>query len=230
MQNNYRKFNKSIVKLLRLIIIISIVTNSIFTCYNLFFINIVRATENSSSEWQIMLNITETDGANDFLILGEKLEASDGKDQFDLPKPPFPQPPYIYSWFTTSLDSPYDILWKDYRGYLDANKIWNLTIIWSSDTSEQTNITISWDKSELDTSGYNSIILIASNNVDMTKENNYQFKANSNEPYNFQISLKNKILNGISNTDEQTTLLILILLIIILIIIIITLYIKKIKK
>ena len=200
-----------------------------FGFYNLFPVTLTTASENNN-DWQILLNITEPNGASDFLIFGEKVEASDGKDQFDLPKPPAPQPPYIYSWFTTSLDSPYNILWKDYRPYSEYNKIWNLTIIWSSDTSEKTNITISWDMSEFENSGYGSIILITSKNVDMIKIKNYQFLANSNVPYIFQISIKDGIFNEKSNTNDQTLLIVLIFIIIVLIILIIIVYIKKFKK
>lgn len=210
-------------------IFIGIAIILIFVFSNSFFICVIKASENNN-DWQILLNFNEPDGSSDYLVFGEKTDASDGKDEFDLPKPPAPQSPYIYSWFVTSLDPPYDILWMDYNKLSDDDKILNFTIIWSSDKSLPTDITISWELSEISASGYDTVELMVPNSIDMKKETSYQFAADINEPYSFQISLKNKTQKDTSNTNEQTFLLYLIFIIIIIAIIIILVYVMKIKK
>jgi len=64
----------------------------------------------------------------------------------------------------------------------------------------------------------------------MLVDSNHLFTANNNEPNNFQIILKNKTSDEISDKNDQTSLLIPMLVIIILIIIIIAIYLIKIKK
>ena len=229
MKTRYRVYFRPVNKLLKLMTIIIFVSSLVFILSNMFFINVTIASKNKT-EWQVTLNISESDGASDTVIFGEKDGASDGQDQYDIPKPPSPQEPYIRSWFTTSLDPPYDTLWEEYRESSDDDKVWNLTIIWFSETTFNTNITISWDVSEVVATGYDSLNLNALNSVDMKVETNYQFTALSILPYTFQIILKNKTTNDSSGTNEQTSLILLTLVIIILIIVIIAIYLMKIKK
>ena len=100
--------------------IIIFVSSLVFILSNMFFINVTTASENKT-EWQVTLNISESNGASDTVIFGEKDGASDGQDQYDIPKPPSPQEPYIRSWFTTSLDPPYDTL-KIYKSVYHRDK------------------------------------------------------------------------------------------------------------
>ncbi len=218
----FDSFHKKAVFIRIAIILIFVFSNSFFFC-------VIKASENNN-DWQIMLSFNEPEGSNDYLVFGEKIDASDDKDKFDLPKPPAPQSPYIYSWFVTSLDTPYDVLWMDYKKLSDDDKIWNFTIIWSSDKSLPTDITISWELSEVSASGYDTFDLLVPNRIDMTKETSYQFTADINEPYSFQISLENKTQKDISSTNEQTFLLYLIFIIMIIAIVAIVIYVKKIKK
>ena len=201
----------------------------IFAVSNSFFFYVIKASENNN-DWQIVLSFNEPEGSSDYLVFGEKIDASDGKDKFDLPKPPTPLSPYIYSWFATSLDIPYDVLWMDYKILSDDDKIWNFTIIWSSDKSLPTDITISWELSEVSASGYDTFDLLVPNSIDMTKETSYHFTADTNEPYSFQISIKNKTQKDMSSTNGQTFLLYLIFIIMIIAIIAIVIYVMKIKK
>ena len=229
MKIRYRVYFRLVNKLLKLMTFIIFVTTLVFILSNIFFINVTIASENNT-EWQVTLNISEPDGASDTVIFGEKDGASNGQDKYDIPKPPVPQAPYIRSWFTTSLDSPYNNLWEEYKVSSDNDNVWNLSIIWISETTLQTDITISWDISEVIASGYDSVNLHTPNIVDMTVETNYKFTALTNLPYAFQIILQNKTTNDSSDTNEQTSLLILTFVIILLIIVIIVVYLKKIKK
>ena len=226
MKSKYKVDNRSINKVLRLAIIILFIISSIFTLSNLFFINNTKASENTV-DWQVTLNIIGSDGTKDTVIFGEKNNASDGKDQEDLPKPPAPQIPYIRASFTTNLEEPYNTLWYDYRALSEDSKTWNLTIIWVSDNSSTTNITISWEISEILPSGYELVYLYTPDIVDMKTNSNYQFTSSNSEPHNFQIILQNKELNGTSDTNDISSTLLIGLIIVIIIIIIIVVYIKK---
>ena len=140
--------------------------------------------------WDVELNLTETSGLKDYVIFGEASNASDGQDSFDVPKPSPPPEPYVYAWFDAGLNEPYNILWRDYRKYPDDFKVWNLSILWASSGDDFTNITISWNSSDLFMSEYNSIILkdITFNfTVDMLTLNNYTYNSTSLIVYDFQI-------------------------------------------
>ena len=225
MESKYRVNNRSINKVLILTTIILLVTSSIFTFFDLFFINNTKASENTM-EWQVKLEITESNGTKDTVVFGEKNNASDGKDQYDEPKPPTPQIPYTRAWFNTDLEEPYKTLWYDYRTLSEDYKLWNLTIICVSENSSKTNIIISWKTSEVLASGYDLIYLYTPDIVDMKTNNNYQFTSSNYEPHNFQIILQNKELNGTSDTNNISSSLI-IGFIITIVIIIIAVYIMK---
>ena len=221
-----RVYYKSVNKTLKLIIIALFVTSSIFTFFNLFFINNTKAFENTA-EWRITLNITESDGTKDTVVFGVKNDASNDQDQYDMPKPPSPQIPYLRAWFNTDLEEPYNTLWEDYRGLSEENKAWNLTVMWISDNSSETNITISWGISEVLASGYDLVYLYTTDIVDMKGNNKYQFTSLNTEPQNFQIILENKELNETSDIINVSSTLLLASIIVIIIIIIIAVYIKK---
>jgi len=226
MKSKYRVDNISINKVLKLTIIILFITSSIFTLSNLFFINNTKASENTA-EWQVTLNITGSDGTKDTVVFGEKNDASNSKDQYDMPKPPDPPIPFIRASFTTNLEEPYNTLWEDYKALSEDYKVWNLTIIWFSDNNLTTNITISWETSEMLASGYDSVYLHNAEIIDMKTDSNYQYTSSNSEPHNFQIILQNKELNGASDTNNITSILLIALIIVIIIIIIVAVYIKK---
>ena len=226
MKSKYRVDKSSINKVLKLTIIILFIISSIFTFSNLFFINNTKASENTA-EWQVTLEISESNGIKDTVVFGEKIGASNGKDEYDMPKPPAPQIPYTRAWFNTDLEEPYNILWEDYKALSEDYKAWNLTVIWISENSSTTNVTISWKISEVLASGYDLVYLYTPDILDMKVNSNYQFTSSNSEPYNFQIILENKELNGTSDTNNISSTLLIGLIIVIIIIIIIAVYIKK---
>ena len=116
----------------------------------------------SDDPWQVTLNFIEsTHGKKDTTVFGENSAASDGKDSYDVPKPGLPPAPYIYAWFDAGLASPYDKLWEDYKHYPGTlDKVWNLSVI--CDTSgprDSTDVTITWDKTKINTTEYTHIDL-----------------------------------------------------------------------
>jgi hypothetical protein len=142
--------------------------------------------------WDVTLEFNEPGGSYDNVFLGEKTDASDGPDAYDVPKLPYSFPPYIRSWFQTNFPEPNDELWKEYKHGPDFNKTWNLTIQWvPSDYSSPTTLTISWNNVSFVNSEYFSIILYDINNnvivSDMMVNSSYIFTCSAITLQIFQI-------------------------------------------
>ena len=162
---------------------------------SLFFINIgntIGIPQNDpkiidrGTIWEVTLHFNETSGKNDYVIIGEATDATDGPphDSYDIPTPPNPPiPPYISAWFDDGLSYPYNKLIRDFRYYPDINKTWNLTVKWVNDSDIGTNITIYWDIAEFNPCEYVSVVLMRKNQLteewfvatDMLLENSYSY-------------------------------------------------------
>jgi len=156
-----------------------------------------------SDVWEIELEFSEPGGAYDNAFFGEKTNASNGIDSYDVPKTPGGVVPYIRTWFSTSFSSPYNILWKEYKLYPDIFKFWNLSIQWfPSDYSSQTTITLSWDPTLFILSEYISVNLYdigsGTNASNMLVNSSYAFSCPALAPQNFQIICN----DGIDNQPE----------------------------
>ena len=157
--------------------------------------------------WNATFLFNESDGANDYTVFGEAPDANDGPpaDIYDVPKPPSPSIPYIWAWFNDNLSTPYNLLMKDYRHYPDNYKQWNLSIIWGPvDGVTPTNVTISWNISELYNSEYSIIKLYDSNVselVNMLAESNYTFSCPAMIPQIFYIICQT--VNSAPETPEK---------------------------
>ena len=141
--------------------------------------------------WDVKLNFNEPGSSFTYVVFGEASDASDEKDDYDMPIPPAPLPPYIRAWFKTNLSFPYDKLIKDYRYYPDTFKQWNFSLLWiPSDYVTPTNITISWENSELYDSEYTVVKLYDDNGdelKDMLTESSYTFNCPASVLQNFSI-------------------------------------------
>jgi VCBS repeat-containing protein len=162
---------------------------------SLFFINIGNTSGISQNDpksidrgtiWEVTLHFNETSGKNDYVIIGEATDATDGPphDDYDIPMPPNPPfPPYISAWLDDGLSYPYNKLIRDFRYYPDINKTWNLTVKWVNDSDIGTNITIYWDIAEFNPCEYVSVVLMRKNQLteewfnvtDMLNENSYTY-------------------------------------------------------
>jgi len=144
--------------------------------------------------WEITLNFTETDGKKEFIVFGEREDAFDSKDIYDVPDPGGPPiSPYINVSFTTSFQYPHNKLLYEYKNYDIKNiyRKWNLTINWHGNIN--TNITINWNPNEFINSTYDSIVLYNKTGVflsDMKLENNFTFSCSPEEIQNFEIICK----------------------------------------
>jgi len=141
-------------------------------------------------DWNVSLVFNEPGGVYDDAFFGEKTDASDGIDIYDVFKLPYNFPPYIRAWFT-GLPSPYNELWYEYKHYPDTSKQWNLTVQWvPTDHVTPTTVTISWNSSEVDDSEYNVVKLCNSTGAqlkNMLTESSYSFTCPANTPQFFYI-------------------------------------------
>jgi len=216
----------------------TILTISILICstiLTLSYVGIIKKSKASDEDikWSLTLHIEDENNLKDYVVLGEAINASNGKDLYDMPKPPSPQQPYIRAWITTSLDIPYNTLWEEYKTYPSNQNIYNLTIFLSSENNTQRNVTISWDPTEITHSGYSSIGLYKNNILlsDMTTNENYQYTTSPNIPDLFTIKCsKESIDNDTHTATNGINYLPIIVLIIIIIVIIIALVLWRRKK
>jgi len=146
----------------------------------------------STIEWSATLYFNEPGGENNYVLFGEASDASDGQDSYDIPSPPPGIPSYIRSWFNSGLNEPYDSLLNDIKKYPDDSKIWDFYVQWvPSDYVSSSNITISWDISDISTSEYEFVILYDYDNdiiiTDMQIDNNYTYSSSAMIPYHYQI-------------------------------------------
>jgi hypothetical protein len=157
--------------------------------------------------WDITLVFNEPGGAYDNAFFGEKTDASDGQDGFDVPKSPAAFPPYIRGWFDTDFPDPYDELWEEYKYYPDDYKTWNLSVQWvPSDYSSPTTLTISWDNDSFSNSDYVTVDLYdVGSSVyvsDMIAEASYTFTCPALALQNFQIQCSTNLPpNAIDDSD-----------------------------
>jgi VCBS repeat-containing protein len=172
---------------------------------------IIPLDQSRADVWNVTLELTEPNGGYDNAIFGEKTDASDGLDSYDVPKSPASIPPYIRSWFTTNFSDPYDELWEEFKHYPDTYKVWNLTVQWvPSDYSSPTTITISWNTTFVNNSEYYSVVLydIGSSTevADMLVDSNYTFTCPALALQNYRI-ICDIITNlpPVANDDYYTT-------------------------
>ena len=150
--------------------------------------------EGTNILWESALYCNEaSSGKIDYVVFGEAPDAGDGPpaDTYDVVKPPIPMAPYVRATFTDYLPSPYDNLWKDYRQYPSSSKTWNLSVQWvPSDNETPTNITITWNSTEIDLSEYTSVNLSTKNGTflkNMLTSNSYTFFCPANIHQGFKI-------------------------------------------
>jgi len=152
----------------------------------------ITAENKIYKKWEISLDLSEPGGAYDNAFFGEKNDAADGQDVYDVPKNPSSLSPFIHVWFETSCITPYDNQWKEYKHSSNNYNDWNLTVQWiPSDHISPTKISMSWDINSDNIIEYKSIILYDLNNnriaADMLIKNNYSFTCKALKLQKFKI-------------------------------------------
>ena len=162
-------------------------------------LSLVHASDNTVG-WNVTLHITETSGAGNIVVFGEKPDASDDQDQYDLPEPPAPpQLPYIRSWFETSFKVPFNNLLEEYKSSSLNRAVWNLSLIWVAAPGNLSNTTINilWDSAFVNSNLTPSLLLYENDVIiaNMISENSYSFSTNGSL-HHFQIIYQSETSNN----------------------------------
>lgn len=158
--------------------------------------------------WQVTLNFKK-EGTSynwDYAIFGEKTDAKDGQDMYDVPKPTNPPAPYIAAWFNAGLTTPYDRLWSDFHKFLHCDQVYDLYV--QADTgASPTSVVITWDHDAVKTSEYTHVDLLSSTDVllaDMTSLDTYTVSVPQSGVVHFKIRCHVN-LAPVANNDPAVT-------------------------
>ena len=178
------------------ILLVFFIFNGASAIYNGSIIFVTMASSNNIA-WNATIYITELGGISDNVVFGEASDALDSQDDYDIPEPPFPfQLPYVIARFDTSINEPYNNLWHEYKQYPDDYKVWNLSIQWVPEPGNESSATliISWNKDEVGSSEYDSIIIYQNNSivVDMKAESSYTVNTAGGIIHSYQIVCQGK--------------------------------------
>lgn len=140
-------------------------------------------------EWGSEIEFTESLGKYDFIKIGEKLDASDGIDNYDVPKCPSPPSNYIRAYIRTNLENPYSQCWFEYRNLPKNRCLWIINFIWMPDDEQEcTSVKISWNPLTLPKAEYKNIYLIDDDVIiNMLNNNEYTFIPETYIPKMFKI-------------------------------------------
>jgi len=135
-----------------------------------------------NEEWETEIWATETDGRHDYVVIGEKTDASEMKDQYDVPKCPSPPQPFIRAYvYHAGMPYPFEYLWFEYRdANLKTTKEYQLCVMCY--VFDPTEITIAWDKTDFRSSGYKKVTLLDAAGiplVNMKAKNSYTYQSDA---------------------------------------------------
>jgi len=214
------------------LIVITGLFGGVFAGFTTLHPPIVYAMD-EATPWNVTLHITEASGTGNTVVFGQKPDASDGQDQYDLPEPPSPpQMPYLLAWFQTPFPAPFERLLQEYKHCPSLRSVWNLSILWvaAPGNTSSTTISITWDSPSNAASAQFSLLLYENSTVvaNMLTDHSYSFSTTV-AVHRFQIISENKSTDGSSEKNTQS-LIPIIIGVIIAISIIIVLFIVYIKR
>ncbi|MBN2598911.1 MAG: hypothetical protein JXA75_00100, partial [Candidatus Thermoplasmatota archaeon] len=110
--------------------------------------------------------------------------------------------PYVRAWFDTPFSIPYHHLLQEYKDASSPQVQWNLSIIWVSETENNSPATIGivWNTTPVIKNFFDSFQLYENNTVvaDMLNENSYSFESNGTIHHL-------KIIGQTTSSDGNTT-------------------------
>ena len=149
----------------------------------LMILPMVNAQKETTLNWHYSITFSGNN-MNPILWFGESTNANDGQDTYDVPMPPMPPQPFLYAYFDSGLEEPYDKLMYDIKHYPDNYKVWNIKLL----SSNGCNIVVNWEK--VKGTEYKIVLLKdleTGNTVNMKEATNYEFEINSWSMYSLQI-------------------------------------------
>lgn len=131
-------------------------------------------------DWQLRIDVYA--GGHTYCIIGEKSNASDGIDSYDIPHPPLQPPGRAFVFIKQpSFPLPHNKLWMEWRHYTNDYRVWNLTTYYYPMGEQGSDILIQWNISQFVSSGYRAINLIYNGQIiNMLTTNSFSFYS---QPY-----------------------------------------------
>mgnify|MGYP006279729829 CR=1 FL=1 len=170
-----------------------------------FFSPVLQADE-TTLLWSCQIDITETNGETDYVIIQEDSNSWDGpsNDPNDAPNPPSGPGKLLDAYFDDGLTHPYDQLQIDSRFGPDQNyyKVFNLTVSYSGETMIQ----LTWNPADFSDSEYRFVNLTdESFNLlsDMKTHGQYSFDINY-VPKTFHIVCAADASRDTGDNDDQS--------------------------
>lgn len=141
------------------------------------------------TDWVARLRFDSEDITGSTVYFGEKDNALDGKDDYDMPKPPMPPGVCLYTFASTDFTEPYDKLHREYKKYPDTSKVWDISLIYN--WIPPIEVTATWNSDIIKQTEYGTVFLKDITNtamINMKQSDSYTFTMqNVNE---FQIVCK----------------------------------------
>jgi len=199
-------------------------------CFSLLNNSFCFAVE--QEEWDVTMTITASNGLLDTLVFGERYNASDGKDNYDMPKPPAPQPPYVRTWFRTDLSLPHNMLWEEYRSFPSLSNTWDFIVRYEDASENSSIVTLSWDHHMVQKTKYEYMNLSFNDQVvaDMLSEQSYSYTQLVGTSQPFRIICEGIIDSNNEGEQDTANMLIPVMIIVLFLFIVVLIYMYYIKK
>jgi hypothetical protein len=147
-------------------------------------------------DWNLRINANA--GGTTYCYIGEKVDASDGIDQYDVCHPPFFPPGRAFIFCQEqSFPDPFTNLLYEYKHCLGMYKVFNFTSFYYPSGSTGAFVTLSWDKQLLQSSEYQHVYLTLNGQklIDMKKTGTYIFWSNPYQLLEFKITCMNRVVS-----------------------------------
>ena len=154
----------------------------------------------NATEWNLCINANAGGGIT-YCYIGEKTNALDGLDQYDVCHPPFFPPGRAFIFCQeTSFPEPYTNLLYEYKHH-SGYKVFNFTSFYYPSGATGAYITLSWARQTLQSSGYRYVYLMLNGQIilDMKNIETYIFWSNPYQFLQFKITCTNMPLSIIVN-------------------------------
>jgi len=230
MNHNHSLRRCCIKKIFILILIISFFGTGIQTLSIGMSCSAVSAQQDT---WELTLRLTGSEEKKCSVIIGCSPNASDGVDELDYPIPPAPPTPYVRAWFNTPFSLPYHNLLQEYKHSFSPQMEWNLSVIWVSESENNSPITISmtWDSTPITKNHLSSLHLYENNTdlVNMLNDNSFSYQSNETI-HHFKIIGQAALSNGDKTQHDLPVIPIIIGISSLIIVIVVALFWYKRKK
>jgi len=148
-------------------------------------------------DWEVTIDVEESGGLNNYIKFGEKSDASDGLDQYDMPKPPSPPNGYIRIWiYAQHLPNPYSTAWHEYRLLPHVATSWEIKVRWVPQDGNPTTATLTWDSGSF--GYYKQVVLLDGGGnflVNMKEDDSYSFEMGAYSIASFEVWCNRNILH-----------------------------------